>query len=137
MRQQWDDLPAVIQEIWIRKAYKRFLAAGHSYAEECPAADRESMMLRDGQWAWEHEHRNRLERWSDGWYGMSWQSHRIMFRNNYIGHRNMQTYVGGPRFYVPPRRGPWLRFLRWLQVVPPRPLTVRDAATIMERKPWP
>jgi hypothetical protein len=67
---------------------------------------------------------------------MTWRNHLSMFRNNYIGHRNMQTYVDGPRFYIPPRRGPWLAFLRWLQVVPPRPMTVGDAAKILNEEPF-
>lgn len=59
-----------------------------------------------------------------------------MFRLNYLGVRNAQTYVDGPRFYIPPRRGPWLRFLQWLQVVPPRRLTVKDVSTISSQEPW-
>jgi len=128
-RQTFDDLSRLEQIAWEDHALEKFHAAGHSFADECPAEDRLSWIARNGRWSWEREHRNRLERWSDGWYGMTWGSHKNMFKNNYIGHRNSCTYVNGPKFYIPPRRGPWLAFLRWLQVVPPRRMTVRDAAT--------
>lgn len=59
-----------------------------------------------------------------------------MFRLNYLGVRNSQTYRDGPKFYVPPRKGPWLRFLRWLQVIPPKRLTVGDVAKILDKKPF-
>jgi hypothetical protein len=89
-----------------------------------------------GKSAWQQEHMNRLERFSNGWFGMTWSDHKKMFVNNYIGHRNAQTYMDGPKFYIPPRRGPWLKFLRWLQVIPPRPLKVKDVADIIDKKPW-
>lgn len=135
MRQRWEDLPERIRQTWIAHAYARFLIAGHSYHPDHPTVSESKEQA--GRWAWEKSQRTRLEVWSGGWYGMSWRDHLSMFRNNYVGHRNMSTYVNGPKFYIPPRRGPWLRFLRWLQVVPPKPLTIRDHVSIMEEKPWP
>lgn len=135
-RPTYDDLPLSEQKVWEERALAKFYAAGHSFADECPEKDRLSWIAQHGQWAWEREQRNWLERWSNGWYGMTWESHKNMFKNNYIGHRNMSTYVDGPKFYIPPRRGPWLAFLRWLQVVPPRPITVGDVANIIEEKPF-
>lgn len=118
------------------RAYRAFLDAGHSYAPEFPADQLMGSLLRGGELAWKRAHLNWLERWAHGWYGMSLRDHRSMLRNNYIGHRNMQTYVDGPKFYIPPRRGPWLWFLRWLQVVPPRPLTLGDQVDILQEKPF-
>jgi hypothetical protein len=135
-RSTYDDLSPGQQRAWEERALAKFYAAGHSYAVECPEEDKQRAIRRGGQWAWEEAHRNRFERWSGGWYGMNLANHRSMLKNNYIGHRNSCTYVNGPKFYIPPRRGPWLAFLRWLQVVPPRPLTIKDRANIISEKPF-
>jgi hypothetical protein len=111
MRPCWADRSADEQGRWIALAEQRLINAGHSFADTCPAEHKERALRQEGQWAWERAHRTRLERWSGGWWGMSWDDHKSMFVNNYVGHRNAQTYVGGPKFYIPPRR---LRFLRWL-----------------------
>jgi hypothetical protein len=136
MRQRFEDLPLEEQVAWIASRAKQLTDAGHSFADTCPADHKKRALRQEGKWAWERAHRTRLERWSNGWYGMKWKDHKSMFVNNYIGHRNSQTYVNGPKFYIPPRRGPWLRFLRWLQVIPPRPITVKDAADIISQKPF-
>lgn len=136
-RRTFDDLSPDEQRGWVESTYQQFVALGHSYAEEADPEWVEKDKLVAGRQDWERAHRTWLERWSGGWYGMPWRGHWSMFVNNYIGHRNMCTYVGGPKFYIPPRRGPWLRFLRWLQVVPPKSLTVKDVADIHMKKPWP
>ncbi len=109
MRDRWDELPLYEQDCWKEIALATFLAGGHSFADECSQKDRDSWIAWNAEAAWGKANRNWLERWSHGWYGMTWRDHRSMFRNNFIGHRNMQTYVGGPKMFIPPRRGPLRR----------------------------